>query len=306
MNSNERRRRVIYILSPSFSGSTLLTLLLAENDRIATIGELKATSMGLLDTYKCSCGQLIRDCEFWGALQSHLQKIGTALHLEDFGTHFRSESWFSDILLRTGPRGSVLEALRDLALRCWRPANRELTSRLNRNSEVIDAICDIQHKEIFLDSSKDPIRLKHFLRSGQWDIKVVNLIRDGRGVVDSYMRHYGMTVRAAVKEWLTAMKEIKMVLEMTPSESKIILKYEDICASPRQSLDGLMTFLGERGPRSWTLNRSSSHIIGNSMRLSCTKYIRLDEKWRRSLCGAELQFFQIHAGKMNRRIGYKT
>ena len=45
------RPRLLYILAPSYSGSTLLTYLLSQHDAIATVGELKATSRGDLDTY---------------------------------------------------------------------------------------------------------------------------------------------------------------------------------------------------------------------------------------------------------------
>ena len=59
---------LLYILAPSFSGSTLLTYLLAQHPRVATVGELKATRMGSIDEYRCSCGEPMRTCEFWQAL----------------------------------------------------------------------------------------------------------------------------------------------------------------------------------------------------------------------------------------------
>ena len=39
---------LVYILSPSYSGSTLLTFLLNTHPEIATIGELKAQALGNL------------------------------------------------------------------------------------------------------------------------------------------------------------------------------------------------------------------------------------------------------------------
>ncbi len=46
--------RLIYILAASHSGSTLLSLLLGSHPEITTIGELKATSLGDPDQYRCS------------------------------------------------------------------------------------------------------------------------------------------------------------------------------------------------------------------------------------------------------------
>ena len=63
---------MIYILSPSYSGSTLLTCLLARHPDIATVGELKASALGSLDSYKCSCGELLRECQFWDRIASRM------------------------------------------------------------------------------------------------------------------------------------------------------------------------------------------------------------------------------------------
>src|SRR5687768_14901048 len=81
--------RLLYITSSSFSGSTLLTFLLAAHPRIATVGELKATSRGDVDKYRCSCGAFIRSCPYWRSLGEELGRRGVPFDVEDFGTHFR-------------------------------------------------------------------------------------------------------------------------------------------------------------------------------------------------------------------------
>ena len=67
---------VLYILGPSYSGSTLLTLLLAQHPQIATIGELKAATVGRIPDYRCSCGQLLRECALWRDVQARMQRRG--------------------------------------------------------------------------------------------------------------------------------------------------------------------------------------------------------------------------------------
>ena len=66
--SLQERGDLVYILAPSYTGSTLLTFLLAQHKSIATIGELKATAREDLETYRCSCGSLMRKCHFWKTL----------------------------------------------------------------------------------------------------------------------------------------------------------------------------------------------------------------------------------------------
>ena len=88
---------LLYILAPSFSGSTLLTYLLAQHPRVATVGELKATQMGPIDDYRCSCGEPMRTCAFWQALDREAGADGVDFSLEDFGTVFDGTGphWFA-------------------------------------------------------------------------------------------------------------------------------------------------------------------------------------------------------------------
>ena len=90
--SLQERRDLVYILAPSYTGSTLLTFLLAQHKGIATIGELKATARGDLETYRCSCGSLMRECHFWEKVTDRMQKADVSFTLDDFGTHFQSDS----------------------------------------------------------------------------------------------------------------------------------------------------------------------------------------------------------------------
>ena len=55
---------LVYIASPSYSGSTLLTFLLNAHRDVATMGELKWGPIDL-ETYCCSCGELLTACPFW-------------------------------------------------------------------------------------------------------------------------------------------------------------------------------------------------------------------------------------------------
>ena len=45
--------RLVYILAASHSGSTLLATLLGAHRDTVSVGELKATSLGNADEYKC-------------------------------------------------------------------------------------------------------------------------------------------------------------------------------------------------------------------------------------------------------------
>lgn len=296
-----------YILSPSYSGSTLLTFLLATHPSIATIGELKATAMGDIDSYRCSCGAMIRECGFWKRLTGELTDRGVGFDLENFGTHFQADSRpLANRLLHGRVRGRLFEAARDTAL-CVLPTCRRNRERvLQKNQAVIDAIRDIQGGEVFLDGSKDPVRLKHLVASGLWNVKAICLIRDGRGVANSYMRHYDVPMTVAAKEWRQAHEECDRVVSRLPAASSITVHYETLCRDPDRTLSAVFEFLGLDSRRaSRDFHAVEHHILGNAMRLRSSSEIVLDEKWKSTLTAADPQTFDRLAGDLNRRYGYE-
>ena len=302
----ERRRDLAYILAPSYTGSTLLTFLLSMNEGIATIGELKATARGDLDTYLCSCGLVQRECHFWKKVSAEMQKIDADFDLGDFGTHFRGDSFVCDRLLRAGVRARPLETVRDLSLRLVPSWRSNLAKILDRNRHIIDVICDLQQGAMFLDGSKDPIRLRLLSSAGHWSIRIIYLIRDGRGATNSYMRHYNVPMETAAREWCTVHRECDRVVRELSDGTCVTIHYEDLCRDPDKTMKTICDFLGLRvGSVDFGSGSSEHHILGNQMRLKSTKEIRLDEKWKDALTQDDLGVFEQIAGEFNRKYGYE-
>ncbi len=302
----EGRRTLIYILAPSYTGSTLLTFLLSKHKSVATIGELKATARGDLDRYFCSCGLLQRECNFWKNVTVEMSKNDSCFTLDDFGTHFRSDSFLCDHLLRAGIRGRFFETARSIMLRLSPGCLRELHSILLRNKQIIDVICYLQQGEMFLDGSKESIRLKFLNSTDYWNLKTIYLIRDGRGATNSYMRHYNVPMETAAREWCTAHQECDRVVRELSDGTCIRIHYEDLCRDTEKTIATIFDFLGLRvGSVDFESGSSEHHILGNQMRLKSTKEIRLDEKWKDALTQDDLSVFEQIAGEFNRQYGYE-
>ncbi|MBN1346198.1 MAG: sulfotransferase [Phycisphaerae bacterium] len=297
----------VYIMSPSYSGSTLLTFLLGTHPQIATIGELKATSRGNVETYNCSCGEKIRDCPFWHRVAECLESRGIAFDVADFGTHFRCPSRpVADKILRARVRGAALETVRGAALRalpaCW----GVFRSALERNRLLVDVIKELQGARIFLDGSKDPVRLKYLLDAGYWEIKVIHLVRDGRGTANSYMGHYGVGMRDAASEWRLTQAECERMNDRLRADMLLRLDYDELCASPDAVLDRVFRFVGI-DPDLATRDFLSveHHILGNPMRLRSSSEIVRDDRWKTALTPEDLATFERIAGEVNRQYGYE-
>jgi len=301
----EEVRDLIYILAPSYTGSTLLTFLLSTHKRIATIGELKASRRYDLDTYRCSCGFLLRECNFWKRVTEEMQKAGTSFALDYFGTHFRADSFLCDRLLHAGIRGRFLEAIRNSMLRLLPGCRRQLHNILERNRQIIDVTCHLQQSEMFLDGSKEAIRLKLLNSANYWNLKVIYLIRDGRGVTNSYMRHYNVPMEKASQEWCRAHRECDRVVQELGNDTYITVHYEDLCRDPQGTMAKIYEFLGlDADLCDFQFRSFEHHILGNQMRIESTEEIRLDEKWKSALTNRDLEVFEQTAGRLNRLYGY--
>ncbi|MDT8300320.1 MAG: sulfotransferase [Sedimentisphaerales bacterium] len=296
-----------YILSASYSGSTLLTFLLGTHPKIGTIGELKATARGNVDQYYCSCGKLIHQCEFWQQVGKELAQKNVTFDITNFGTHFCcNSSRFADRLLRAAVRGTVFEKLRKVGLNFSPTARQQFKKILDKNKAVIDAVLKLQKATVFLDGSKDPIRLKYLSDSGYWNIKAIFLTRDGRGAANSYMKHHCVDMKTAAIEWKRCNEEAENILHGLNKSQWIEVRYEELCNNTENTLVRLFDFLGlDPSKRAQDFHSVENHILGNEMRMNTTSQIRLDEKWKSVLKDEELKIFDFEAGKMNRRYEYK-
>jgi hypothetical protein len=163
-------------------------MLLGAHPEIATVGELKATSLGDPDQYRCSCRERIKSCPFWMAVTDGMAKRGFQFDVTNAGTDLRSgASPFVRRLLRPLHRGPVFEFLRDTAL-AFSPIWRRSLPRIQALNEALMAsVLERAGRAVIVDSSKVGLRLKYLLRNPALDVRVIRLVRDGRGVALTYM-----------------------------------------------------------------------------------------------------------------------
>jgi Sulfotransferase family len=323
------RPRLAYLLAASHSGSTLLAMLLGAHPDACTAGELKATSLGDPDAYRCSCRAPIRQCEFWQDVTQQMHRRGVAaFDITQAGTSiFEVDSGYARRLLAPLHRGIFLETVRDAALRFSGPWRQHLGATGRRNHALVGSLLAATGASIVVDSSKVALRLKYLLRVPDLDIKVVRCLRDGRAVSLTYMDDWGFadstdpalrgggsgvkrpTVREnmadAANEWKRSNEAADCLLARLPRSQWTEVRYEELCANPRATLERLSAFLG-LDPARLNLDFRSrpQHVIGNGMRFDTTSEICLDERWKTHLNAADLATFDRVAGDLNRRYGY--
>ncbi|MEO6057273.1 MAG: sulfotransferase [Gemmatimonadales bacterium] len=303
--------RVRYVCMPGspFTGSTLLGALLNEHAECASIG----AATGLirrtdLSTYRCACGRLFRECEFWNRVAVRTRALGHPVDVFKTGfwnTHLRlSSNRLANVALARSLRWSPLNEVRDAVVGVL-PGARASISKSGWNTwSLATAVLEQTGKSVFVDTARDHQRPKYLAKHERLDVRVIHLIRDPRGNSASIMKHAGVDVAAAARQWRHYNVEADRVRRYLPPESWMTLHYEDLCADPAGTLDRISDFLQvSRAPTRPQAQSPERHIIGNSMRLRALSEIREDRSWETRLGQAELDVIARIAGPASRDLG---
>jgi len=320
---------VIYILSASHSGSTLLAMLLGAQKEICTIGELNLTHMGDINKYRCSCKKLIVECEFWNTVCDRMRDKSLPFSITSAGTNFSTvESRLARRLNKPLLHGPALEKVRDIGLNFLPQWRRSVPEVRQRNVALVETVCSIHNKRFIADSSKSALRLKYLLRTPGLNVKVIRLIRDGRGVMLTYMEPHTFAdsknpsmwsggtgtvnesefypAQRAAYAWRRAVQEQENIIRHLDRSQFIEVHYEDVCTNTAPTLGRILKFVGA-DPADLVLDFRSvdHHVVGNGMRLDSTSEIKLDDRWKQRLSSEDLKTFDSIAGDFNRKYGYE-
>jgi hypothetical protein len=159
-------------------------------------------------------------------------------------------------------------------------------------------------KRVFVDTARDHQRPKFLSRLPMFDLKVIHLVRDPRGNVASIVKHTGVDVATAARQWKHVNVEAERIGRYLPPESWLSLRYEALCADPAAVLDRIADFLGVSRVRMEGFQSSPRHIIGNKMRMKGVSEIREDLSWQTTLTPKDLATVARVAGRASRGFGY--
>jgi hypothetical protein len=296
---------LVYILGATHSGSTVLAMQLARHPDVCTVGELSDVHSHDKPGYRCSCGEELAHCGFWSNVSTAMAQRGFSYSATTIETDVRNApNRYARRLLMPMHRGPILELVRDTAL-FVSPATRSYLQRHQRlKAALAESVLECTGKSALVDSSKIGVHLKYYLRNPRFNVKVIWLVRDGRGVALSLMRNQRMTMQGAAYEWRRFYEEADVLLRRLDRSQWTCIHYEELCAAPERTLCELWRFIGVPPCPPSGLQSADFHVLGHSTRLNGFEKIKLNEKWRTELTAAELRAFDTVAGRQNRKLGY--
>jgi len=281
--------KIAYIVSSSFSGSTLLSLLLNAHPSIGTISEFDRMDTIRSDPeYKCSCGSKIRECPFFIEIQNRMRNNGIEFEIDDMDLMFRflKNDWMNYILTEKLPcfQSNTLEYVREKFLSLF-PTYRRLKERFYiRNQAFMSSVLDVCGASIFLDANKTPYRMK--LLNDKYDVKPIYLIKNGIAgtysfIKDALRKGKKISVEEAAKKWFSEQLTILRILNTLPRDSYLIQGYSDLCRDPDASLEKIYHFLGVPPVPASRFRQVTHHVIGNNMRVEGITEIKERKDWEK-------------------------
>ncbi len=295
---------MVYIASDVRSGSTLLDLILGGHPKIASVGEIqflmdhfRREGTGYSWDWRCTCGKYFTDCPFWAEVNNEIEN-DTGKPIRSLETWVkRSDQFFPFMVLPNGGMSAFRSTFPSL--------QRGLSS--SRNCwKIINVLHKITEKDIIIDSSKiaEQFRFLYYWRPKA--MRMIYLVRDGRGVLYSKMTRAGDSARKASKNWVFENLKLLTIKALIPKQQSISVKYEDFCKNPQQEINRIYRFL-KIPPMEIKLSKSDRHNVGGSPHRFDWKNtdIRLDERWKEKLTSEERNTFRLIGGWLNFALGYR-
>ncbi len=228
----DARVRVIYIAGCSYSGSTLLGLLLGSDPKAIYAGEvnqfMRAEHRKNLEHaghYYCTCGQRYEACEFMPRIRSGCPSLADLNPAPGFS--------------RSNAR-LMLSILNPVASRRTKKTTTEygtLIAAIFEASKVRDPA-----RVYVVDSSKSIHGLDQLSSARNVDLYVLHVVRDGVSVANSYKRR-GRSLWYGITAWTLVNVFLAFYIRKNDLNA-LRISYRSLCESPGAEFERLNELLG--------------------------------------------------------------
>ena len=174
------------------------------------------------------------------------------------------------------------------------------------NKAALEIILKISEKRIIADSSKNSKRLSALLGNPLFKVRVIYLVRDGRGIVNSYRRKY--------KNWWTGWYKllqtdyaVSRLMALHGSDNWLTVRYEDMVSNLEVTMQKICNFTGINFEPSMlhpnTLDFNG--ISGNRIVTRPIDKIQLDTAWKSEMSKLMQAFISLVVYRFNLKYGYR-
>ena len=274
---------LIYIMGAGRSGTTALATFLGNSREIQNIGEMHQFFDYLNKNKECSCGTLFAECKFWN------EKLSPELLNSSFKNRVLSEKMES--------HSSIIKHLFNLFTK------QELEQYSSIHFKILEQISINNDKKIILDSSKYIGRVLSLKNLKDFDLKVIYVVRDVRGVINSFLKKVQTTKHPlnTILYYLIINSAASFIATFILKRKVIKIKYEDLVDKPIFLFERLEKFLNiDLADIKIKIKNEEAfkigHIIGgNRLKNNKEIYFRKDISWENEFSWLKRVVFYVLA-----------
>ena len=301
VNSENEKLKVIYCMGSGRSGSTLLGIILGSHPKLFSPGEINSYHRINEDKFTCSCLKKVADCEFWSEVyekwrisigeQAAEQTMAKSKVMENFKSPW---AWLK----------IILESSRK---------SKRFQEYLDYTYKFLETAAVHNGKSVIVDISKNPLRAFILMQHPTIDLRLIHLVRDGRGVAWSLNKF----TKPGVKQkpiWRTALfwgiVNWQSNYVRRKAKNSGLIRYEDLVKSPETTLAQIGKIADiDSKPLIEALNAdlapNVTHIMaGNKLRREKSIKLKLDTEWQEKMSTKKEKLFMRLAGKLLSSYGY--
>lgn len=312
------RLRVLSIVGPGRSGTTILASILGEVEGVVTAGEIRwLFSRGVVEERLCGCGEPPARCAVWSKV---LEDVMGA------GPYRRDDVVASSVLEMVRNQREVSE--RRNRIRVIRSAAIDDTGwdALYRvravTAELCEALAAVTGSDIVVDTSKRA-QDAAVLAVGPIDQYVLHMVRDPRAVAWSWRRSPALRTSEgprtmatrqllpSVTKWAENCVGAELLRRRVPADRWLRVRYEDFAEDPRRSVDRVLAFIGleaSLNPVSsvGTVVLGTNHTVAGNPNRFRTGQVQIvaDDEWRRGMSVRDRRCVEALVQPLLLRYGY--
>ena len=274
--------KYVSLLGTSFSGSTLVSMLMSSQPRVVSFGDTYVPpNPDHYPGHPCTCGSWYEECPPRVAIADAIRSGGIPDYSWDRAAATPALKFLPWKLRQKWP----------LAKSSSLPLHRSMPDSLRRflyrrfyleNALMLQGLEDTGMYDVYFDGSKSVIRTE-LLRSTIPDIRVVHMVRHPGAYFYHFHRIGDTQYEKHLRHWFRYHHHARSLTGSMAPEKVLCITYESIVKYPEQFVETMEGFVGmqqsDSSDRS-LIHRSQVHVIGNRMRETADRVLDYSNTWR--------------------------
>lgn len=281
------------LLSSSYSGATLVSMMVGTHPQIVGFGDTYNYQMVDLKSTRCTCGAApSTTCPVRIEVEQEMARRGVPF------SWLKSNPTPIPELFSENKRVAIISRKH----RIWLPIYRMMPDSVRlkifkrfyrENRALLETLGDIGNS-CYFDGCKSISRLE-LMRTLYPDTKVVHWIKSPYSYLQSVIKRRGtINYKRTIEGWLRYNDSARRYRDILGEENYLLASYEDFTEAPQAVLAIIYRFMGlcEFDPIAANMDVQNAHVIGSSTKNSFRKIENHPPNWHQTLSNEQQRYIE--------------